>query len=97
MKVEIVEGPRYNPPMTLAEAIAVIDEAMNTRDLAVRDSWRIVRGDLRRSARRPSSTLLAAVEEEETPTARQRFAHATEDLVKVREEIDDRKGRGDGG
>jgi len=86
--------------MTLADAIAVIDEAMNTRDLAVRDSWRIVRGDLRRGMlRRPSSTTLTAVEvaDDDEPTARQRFAHATEDLVKVRGEIGERKGRGDGG
>ncbi len=81
--------------MTLAEAIALIDEEMNTVPLAVRDSWRVVRGELRRRSRK--SVQMAAAEVEEPITARHHFTTATEDLQKVREEIEERKDRGDGG
>lgn len=79
---------------TLADAIALLDEKMSTRSTAVQDAWRIVRGDLRRSER--PSTQMPAVDGEPI-TARQRFVHVTEDLQKVREEINERGGRGDGG
>jgi hypothetical protein len=82
--------------MNLDDAIALVDEKMQEpgRPSSVRDAWRIVRGDLRR-VRRPSSEL--PVVAEDPITAKQRFANATEDLVKAKEEIDDRGGRGDGG